>query len=288
MNCWNGEKYLRQAIESVLVQTYENWEIIFWNNRSTDHSAEVFNSYSDARLKYFDAPKHAGLYEARNYAVEKASGDFLAFLDVDDWWMPTKLEKQIPLFSDPEVGLVCGNYWVVNEKKNRRWIRYEQTIPTGWVLNDLLTSYFAGLLTLVIRKSAFEALSYPCDPRFGMIGDLDLVVRLSMHSRLECVQEPVAFYRKHDGNETAKHLHRHVDELECWMAEMSEFEVIRSCTGWKSALNNLTYLKALVQVLQGNKKAGYDLFQNLPWCRLKVRLLLILLLPTLIAQRLKK
>src|SRR3990172_8439214 len=102
MNCYKGEKYIKEEIDSVLAQTHQKWEIIFWDNQSTDRSAEVFKSYADERLKYYYAPKHTWLYEARNYAIEKASGDFFAFLDVDDWWLPSKLEKQVLLFSDPE------------------------------------------------------------------------------------------------------------------------------------------------------------------------------------------
>ena len=79
VNCFNGEKYLREALDSVITQTYKNWEIIFWDNQSTDKSAEIFKSYKDNRLKYYYASSHSSiLYEARNYALEKANGDFLS------------------------------------------------------------------------------------------------------------------------------------------------------------------------------------------------------------------
>ena len=118
INCFNGEKYLCEALDSVITQTYKNWEIIFWDNQSTDKSAEIFKSYKDSRLKYYCASSHTAiLYEARNYALKKTNGDFIAFLDVDDWWLPNKLEKQIPLFDDPNVGLVYGNVWRLFEKK---------------------------------------------------------------------------------------------------------------------------------------------------------------------------
>ena len=121
MNCYNGEEYLRDAINSIVNQTYENWEIIFWDNRSTDKSAEIFKSYDDSRLKYYLAPTHANiLYKARNHAVKKTKGDFIAFLDVDDWWLNDKLEKQIPLFEVSVVALVYGNLWWVFEKKNKK------------------------------------------------------------------------------------------------------------------------------------------------------------------------
>ena len=72
MNCFNGERYLKEAINSVLEQQYNNWELIFWDNQSTDSSAQIFLSYNDDRFKYYYAPLHTPLYEARNYAVEKS------------------------------------------------------------------------------------------------------------------------------------------------------------------------------------------------------------------------
>ena len=77
INCFNGEKYLREALDSVIIQTYKNWEIIFWDNQSTDKSAEIFKSYKDNRLKYYRASSHADiLYEARNYALKKTINSF--------------------------------------------------------------------------------------------------------------------------------------------------------------------------------------------------------------------
>ena len=66
MNCFNGEKYLKNAIDSVILQTYKNWELIFWDNRSVDKSAEIFKSYKDKRFKYYYASQHTPLYDARN------------------------------------------------------------------------------------------------------------------------------------------------------------------------------------------------------------------------------
>ena len=105
INCYNGEKYLRQAIDSVLSQSYKNFEIIFWDNQSTDASAELVQSFNDSRIKYFLSPNHTVLYGARNQAVQKASGDFLSFIDCDDIWSREKLERQLRLFDDEDVGL---------------------------------------------------------------------------------------------------------------------------------------------------------------------------------------
>ena len=118
MNCFNGEKYLKNAIDSVILQTYKSWELIFWDNQSKDQSARIFKNYKDKRLKYYSSESHVEiLNKARNSALKKANGDFIAFLDTDDWWVKEKLEKLIPLFNDSEVGLVYGNVWIFFEKK---------------------------------------------------------------------------------------------------------------------------------------------------------------------------
>ena len=106
MNCFNGEKYLREAIDSVYAQTYKNWEIIFWDNASTDNSAEIAKSY-DEKLRYFRGEKTVPLYAARNLALKQAKGKYIAFLDCDDYWLPQKLERQVEIFeSDKKIGLV--------------------------------------------------------------------------------------------------------------------------------------------------------------------------------------
>jgi len=287
MNCYNGEKFLRQAIESVIGQGWTNWELILWDNQSTDRSAEIFQSYDDPRLKYFYAPTHTFLYEARNYALEKTSGDFYAFLDVDDWWTADKLEKQMPLFSDPQVGVVCGNYWVRNELKNRNWVARTRPAPQGWVLQGLLQDYFVGLLTLMVRKSAVDALDRPFDPRYHVIGDLDLVVRLSAKWKLAYVHDAIAYYRIHGSNETGRHRVRHIQELETWAGDMQADASVGPVFRRGGFSARLTYIKAMHELLRGNKRAAFDLRKNMPWGRLKWRLLLALLLPLSWLQRVK-
>ncbi len=111
MNCYNGEKYLSKAIESVLNQTYQEWEIIFWDNQSTDFSATIFKRYKDSRLRYFLAPNHTDLGAARILAFKEALGEFVAILDVDDTARSDRLERQVAFLEHhPEVALVGS--WV--------------------------------------------------------------------------------------------------------------------------------------------------------------------------------
>ncbi|MDR0438341.1 MAG: glycosyltransferase [Bacteroidales bacterium] len=123
--CYNDEKYIGQAIESVLSQSYQNWEMFVVDDGSTDRSAELIRSYceKDKRISYYktDVPS-GGATIPRNIAIEKANGRFIAFLDSDDVWLPTKLEQQIELFSDETTAIVFSNHEKINEigeRKNR-------------------------------------------------------------------------------------------------------------------------------------------------------------------------
>ena len=280
MNCYNGEKYLHEALDSVVAQTYRNWELIFWDNQSTDKSAEILKSYEEPRFRYFYAPQHVTeIYEARNYALEQAQGEFIAFLDVDDWWKPEKLGKQVPLFDDPEVGIVCGNFWFVHERKNteRKWINW--SVPTGRVLNDLLSRSFVGLLTLMVRRTAIDQLDYPCDPRYHIIGDFDLVIRLAVTWKLDFISQPVAFYRWHGKNESIVCSEREISELETWYSEMKEHPIISIQPGFRVILDRVKYLKGMRLVSERNRLGAYTVWRSLPWSQLKSKLFLAMLLP---------
>ena len=287
MNCYNGEKYLREALESVLAQTYQNWELIFWDNQSTDDSADIFKSYPDDKLKYFYAPKYTLLYEARNSAIEKASGEFYAFLDVDDWWISEKLEKQLQLFEDPRVGLVYGNYWFVNERKGTRKILYNKQLPSGRILNELLQLYVVGLLTIVIRSSAFTSLDHPFDPRFQVIGDFDLVVHLAETWMFECVQSPVAYYRWHGSNISSTQKERNLCETEIWLHEMREYSKISSQKGFSKNEELYLYKKAMIRIEQKKMKEAMRIFWRIPFGMEKLKLLTAFLLPNFVLSRLK-
>src|SRR5713226_6082724 len=97
MNIRDGADYLHDALDSVMAQTFMDWELIVWDDRSTDNSAAIVAEYQDARIRYFLSEEDTGLGRARHLAVDQAEGDWLAFLDQDDIWLPDKLAKQVAL-----------------------------------------------------------------------------------------------------------------------------------------------------------------------------------------------
>ena len=166
------------------------------------------------------------LYAARNLAYKECQGEFIAFLDVDDWWSPEKLERQIPLFNNPQVGLVYSNYWMVNELKNIQDVAHKKTLYTGWVLDELLNDYSLGMLTIILRKMSLDTLDYIFDNDYHIIGDYDLSIRLADHCKYDCIQEPIAYCRWHGNNEQIHQKKRHIKELQNWLEKMKFYKNI--------------------------------------------------------------
>ena len=92
---YNAENFLHRTVDSILAQTYENWELLLADDCSTDQSRDIMKSYTDERIHCFYCEKNSGPAGARNLALRHASGQYVAFLDADDFWLPQKLEKQI-------------------------------------------------------------------------------------------------------------------------------------------------------------------------------------------------
>ena len=119
MNCYNGEKYLSDSLKSVIKQKHKNWELIFWDNRSTDNSKKIFESFQDPRFKYHYSDRHTTLYEAKNLACKKSSGEFIAFLDCDDRWYENFLSAREFFFQDEKYDFSYSNCHLYFEKSNR-------------------------------------------------------------------------------------------------------------------------------------------------------------------------
>ena len=127
---YNSSKFMEDCINSVLYQTYTNWEIIFWDNASTDRTAEIAQSY-DNKLRYFRSDETTVLGKARVNASKQVQGDYIAFLDDDDLWLESKLEQQLAIFlqSDNQIGMVYGRSEIFYENKpSKRCILLQKCI----------------------------------------------------------------------------------------------------------------------------------------------------------------
>ena len=108
--CYNSSKFLQQTIDSVLNQTFTDWEWLITDDKSTDHSVEIIRKVNDERIKLTVAEKNGGAGHARNLSLEKASGRFITFLDADDFWEPNFLEEMVSFMKKENAELAYSNY----------------------------------------------------------------------------------------------------------------------------------------------------------------------------------
>ena len=195
--CFNSEKYIAETLQSVLSQTFEDFEIILVNDGSTDKTEEIIKTFSDPRIKYY-YQKNMGLGNTRNRQLALSSGDFIAFLDHDDIWLPTKLEKQIPLFENqPKVGLVYCDTIFFNDKGDVNRL-YNNRVPLrGNVFRQILKDYFLAMPSVVIRKKALDSQQQLFDDNFSMSEERDLFTRIAYDWDFDYVGEPLAKWRMH-------------------------------------------------------------------------------------------
>ena len=202
MNVRNGAGTLREAIDSVLAQTCKDWELIVWDDRSTDASAAIVSDYRDARVRYFLSPEDTPLGKARGDAIRQAKADWIAFLDQDDIWLPGKLEKQLALASD-ETGLVYGRtvrFYPSGRERDYDQAHEYKLLPEGDIFTQLFTkSCFIAMSSAMFRRSAIEAIGgIPDEVR--IIPDYHLYVAIARKYRARAVQEVVCRYREHSGS----------------------------------------------------------------------------------------
>lgn len=200
VNCLNGERYLRRAIDSIYGQSFTDWEIIFYDNASTDGSAAIAKSYDD-KLRYICGNDTVPLGKARNLAMKEAQGNYIGFLDCDDIWMKHKLDRQLPLFrKDDRIGLVFSNAILFFESNGSYMESFEYhrlTPPRGDIFGPLLKRYFIPMPTVILRRDVLLSMDEWFDSAFQNATDYDFFLRIAAKWRCDYVNEPLALYRLH-------------------------------------------------------------------------------------------
>tara|TARA_B100001093_G_C26745455_1_gene978638 strand:+ start:429 stop:1343 length:915 start_codon:yes stop_codon:yes gene_type:complete len=193
MNCYNGERYLKNAIESIYKQSFQDWEIIFWDNCSTDSSAKIAKSY-DNRLKYFIAPKKSILGEARYLAVSKCNSKYICFLDCDDEYLPDKLLLQYRMMESNNYALSCSQETLINDE-GKNMITPKIKIKSGYIFDKLLQQYQIGFQSVMIRRSVLENEKLSFKPFFTNFMDYDLFMRIASKHEIGVIRNPLIRHR---------------------------------------------------------------------------------------------
>lgn len=194
MPSYNTASFISESIQSVLAQSYKDWELIIVDDCSTDNSMEVIRSFNEPRLKLLQNKKNSGAAISRNYALREAKGKWIAFLDSDDTWVPEKLEKQIKFMEEHNYAFTFTDYRIC---LNGTWLPYINTGPD--VVNKKMMydyCYFSTITVMYERE------------KIGLIQIADLRKNNDYAMWLQAIEksnayrlpECLSYYIKHDGS----------------------------------------------------------------------------------------
>tara|TARA_B100001175_G_scaffold295481_1_gene283560 strand:+ start:998 stop:2800 length:1803 start_codon:yes stop_codon:yes gene_type:complete len=243
MNCYNGEKYLRQSIECVINQSYQNWELIFFDNNSNDKSQSILKSYKDDRIKYFKSNKKISLASARNEALKKITGSFVAFLDVDDYWTNNKLLNQISNMIKNKTKASYTNFYIkrsmfpiLTKYKNKK-------LNKNYLYKKFLESYDVGFLTFMISADIIKKNKIKFNSKFEIISDFEFVMKISRITNLSVCNEPLGVYRVHNQSYSSQNISKHVRELKSWINHEKSVGNIKQEAEVKNIYNKINLLE---------------------------------------------
>ena len=218
--CYNSEKYLRETLDSIVNQTYKDWELIIINDGSSDSTESILYDYINRGLPIiYHYQENKGLSFSRNEAIKRSQGEFIAFIDHDDLWIPEKLETQLRyMHVHPECGFLYSNAYVMNDKKRRLVYSIRATMPQGSVFRTFLTRYPVNLQTVVIRKTLLDDLDDFFDENLVLSEEFDFFLRLLYKTRAGYHKEPLAVYRLHSDMSSVKNFQK-FEEERCYILD---------------------------------------------------------------------
>ena len=205
---WNRRPFIAEAVGSVIAQTYQHWELIVVDDGSTDGTAEWLRTLEDPRVRVLSLAHTGHIGQLRNRGAAAGTGEFIAFLDSDDAWLPQKLEAQVKALRDSGAGWSYSRFGLMDA--------HGHTIPlapdklrllSGNIIREMLTfSLSVCTPTIVVRRDLFEAAGgFSEDRRVAVGEDYELYLRIAARAQAIAVPEILARIREHSGRTTRGH-----------------------------------------------------------------------------------
>ena len=201
MPSYNTEKFIKPAIKSVLAQTYTNWELIIVDDCSTDNTDDVVGEFlADNRIKYFKNKQNSGAAVSRNYALQKARGKWIAFLDSDDLWLPQKLEKQVEFMLSNQYDFSYTNYEEINILGKKTGIRVSG--PAKITKTKMFNYCWPGCLTVMYNSEVIGLIQIE-----DIKKNNDYAMWLKICKKADChlLDETLALYRRGRNGSISSH-----------------------------------------------------------------------------------
>jgi glycosyltransferase involved in cell wall biosynthesis len=192
MPTYNRQEFISSSIESILAQTYANWELIIIDDSSTDDTLNVIRSFKDQRIRVFENKKNMGVASSLNKAIELARGSYIARQDSDDSSLPERIEKQVGFLESHKEISICGSQM----KSMFGQIIYNYPEFNDQIVASMLLSYPAASPTLMFRKAVFENLKFKEGLRTGE--DYQWLAEAIFLYKMYTIQEVLVLYREHD------------------------------------------------------------------------------------------
>lgn len=257
MNCFNGEEYLREAIDSIYKQSYQNWEIIFIDNCSTDSSAEIAKSY-DERLKYFQTDKTIELGATRNVALKNVTGKYVCFLDTDDFWLSNKLNAQVRLLEKNERCALCyGGVYFINEQGSQI-SKLKPQKRAGFLIPSLLEKYDINMQTVMLRYNKDYCF---IDESKEFSPDFELFMRVACDYDVTAMDEYLVNCRRRSDSLTHKKISRwwveHQETIDMVLKKLPEL-VSTHAKSVRRGRAKVAYYKARYYYSEGKNRLARD------------------------------
>ncbi|MDL2257322.1 glycosyltransferase [Bacteroidales bacterium OttesenSCG-928-I14] len=195
MPVYNGERYLKEAIESILNQTYEDFELVIINDGSTDNSEQIILSYDDKRIKYCPSIKNEGLIKTLNKGIDFCSGKWIARMDADDISLPERFEKQINFLEQHPEFVMLGAYMGKIDKEGKRKEKYNRFIPNHLLKEQLFFRNYFAHSSMMIRKDILMEFRY--DSNYPCAEDYFLWSQIALKYPVANLPEELVLYRVH-------------------------------------------------------------------------------------------
>ncbi|MBN1405367.1 MAG: glycosyltransferase [Candidatus Omnitrophica bacterium] len=194
MSVYNGQKHLKKSVDSILNQTFNDFEFITINDGSTDETRKIFESYKDERLRIVHLDKNIGIPKAKNMALKMAKGRYVAIADADDIYLPDRLKKQRDfLENNPDVGLVASAHYIIDENDNvvgrRSYIGADRIFRKKLIIGNIFCHS-----TVMLRKEVFDKVGL-YDEAWEISLDYEFYFRVVKYYKLAALKDFLVYYR---------------------------------------------------------------------------------------------
>ena len=199
LNCYNADQFIFKAIDSVLRQSYSNWELIIWDDASTDNTLKILDKYKDKRIYIFKNKKNIGLGKSRIQAIKKLKGDLISIIDADDVFHPKKIYKQVEAFNKNEKISICSTYTKIFDNNNNLSHIFASDLNDNQLQKRLKLKNSLPHSSIMYKRVHAEKVGWYSD-KLEFAQDYDLTIKLINEGNLHVIKEFLTFIYQPNNN----------------------------------------------------------------------------------------